>query len=162
MSWLAPLQERYQALPSRDQQILKIALPIIVLLVAYLLIVRPIFNYHTQAIAELEVVTDDYFWLRGQKPVARSQCPTYSINAIGDSYIAELAKKLQLKLTVSAQGDDRAIVSITALDGRAVLRFIESAACAGAVVDAIQFRRADVSKQAVTGKIQFNIAGVTG
>ena len=125
------LQQNYDNLSGRDKRVLIVATPVVVVLILYLLVYRPISHYHAAAIQSLESASDDYYWLRAQSPITKSGFCGRLNDAAGDkSYLRQQAKRDGLAVSVARAGSQLTI-AINSANGGAVLRYANNLACNG-------------------------------
>ncbi len=155
-------KQAYAELPARDRQILRFALPLILLLVAYLLIYRPISDNHEQAMDLLDAASEDYYWLRNQQTnnVSSVACAGSDEGADGVAYLQAQAKKFRLKAVIEQPVNGLTNITIAKADGRSVLRYVATVACNGYEVKNLSLERSSSDKATVS--VQLAVQQVVG
>jgi type II secretory pathway component PulM len=148
-------------LSERDKRVLLIAVPIVLILLCYLLIYKPISEYHSAAIQNMEAASDDYYWLRAQSPPAKSSyCGRPSSKAGDKSYFEQQAKRNGMLIAIAVSGAQTTI-TITSAKGAAVLRYINNLTCNGYKVDSVNVTRAGELGGKVLGSLVVNKVAVS-
>lgn len=160
-NFVSQLQSSVDNLPERDKRVLLFAVPIVLILICYLLVYRPISAYHFDAIQNMESASDDYYWLRAQSPLAKSgYCGRLSNDASSKAYVEQQAKKDGLIVSATVSGAQTTITIVSAR-GAAVLRYINNLACNGYSVNSLNITRAADTADMVSGRIVVDNAAVT-
>lgn len=160
-NFVSQLQSSIDSLPERDKRVLLFAVPIVLILICYLLVYRPISAYHFDAIQNMESASDDYYWLRAQSPLPKSgYCGRLSNDASSRGYFEQQAKKDGLIVAAAASGVETTITIVSA-KGAAVLRYINNLACNGYSVNSLNITRTADTGDMVSGRIVVDSAAVT-
>jgi type II secretory pathway component PulM len=153
-------QKAFADLSERDKQLLVFTAPIVFLLLFYIAFYRPISEYHSNAISNLEVASDDYYWLRAQAPLSGNRyCGRLSSDAANNRFLSQQAKRDGLAVTVSELGST-VTISVGSAKGAAVLRYSNNLACNGYEVISISINRLAEAGDDVSGVIIVDASAV--
>jgi type II secretory pathway component PulM len=151
--FISQLNNSVDNLPDKDKRVLLLAAPIVVILICYLFVYRPISSYHSSAIQNLESASDDYYWLRAQPPLAKSgYCGRLSNESSNNGYLEQQAKSDGLIISAVDSGAQTTITIISA-NGAAVLRYINNLACNGYKVNSLSVARTAEAGDKVAGRL---------
>ena len=150
-NFMSQLHRSIDNLPERDQRVLLMAMPVVLILICYLFIYKPINAYHFEAIQNMETASDDYYWLRAQSPLAKSRyCGRLNNDASAKSFFEQQAKRDQLLISTAVSGAQTTI-TITSAKGATVLRYINNLACNGYNINSLNITRASETGDKVSG-----------
>jgi len=160
-NFVSQLQSSVDNLPERDKRVLLFAIPIVLILVCYLLVYRPINVYHFEAIQNMESASDDYYWLRAQSPLAKSgYCGRLSNAASSKDYFEQQAKRDGLIVATAVSGAQTTITIVSA-KGAAVLRYINNLACNGYKANSLNITRTADTGDMVSARVVVDSAVVS-
>jgi general secretion pathway protein M len=96
-----PIQQYYQSLNAREQKIVWIAAPLIVLMILWLAIINPQLQKHQQLSQQLEKKQADWLWM--QQAAAQLKGQPAGLEAVSSDDLRRVATRLfaQQKITLS-------------------------------------------------------------
>jgi type II secretory pathway component PulM len=160
-SFIDQLRISIDNLPERDKRVLLMAMPIVLILIGYLFVYKPMSTYHFEAIQNMEAASDDYYWLRAQSPPAKTgYCARPSNKMVGKSYFEQQAKRDGLLISAAIAGAQTTI-TIASAKGAAVLRYINNLACNGYKVVSVNVTRATATGNNVSARLVVDKAMVS-
>ncbi|MAT50965.1 MAG: hypothetical protein CMK32_07265 [Porticoccaceae bacterium] len=126
-------------LSSRDRRLLAIALPVIVLLMLYIVVIRPVQVRHSNANDRLDQALDNIAWLQQRAPMFASQSSCRNPRPTPSNPLAVDHGGIDLSADNPGQGIWR--LRIDGGAGDDVLQFLRRLACHGYAVERIELER---------------------
>lgn len=149
----------WEARAPQEKTTLKIALPVIGLMVLYLVLVEPIMNSYFDRKAEHQRAQDQLTWLYDQSSlVARMQngCGSriYYLQ-VGDTPLT-LARSIARRTSISGDYEadgDSVKISVRTAPGNRMLEYIQQMICNGYQIEELVIQRLDSVANAVSGSM---------
>lgn len=143
--WKAKVLDFYYGLGERDRRVVNWGAPIILLLVIYLLLGRPLVNAYLQAAATHTSLREDVIWLAGQQQHLQrinSYCVA-TIDPIAETdlefVVTGQARRLGLEPNYSRTAQAQGVsFEIRNAPGNAVLTLARELACRGMVLSSLE------------------------
>ena len=146
-NWKESMSSRWDRLSARDKTILKVATPIIIFLLVFILVISPTMKRYLVQKAEYQQARETLTWLYNQAgAISRLQ------NSCGNrvfymkpqedplSYARNLARRSSINADYSARGND-ILVSVESAVGNRTLAFMQTLTCNGYEISDLQINR---------------------
>lgn len=160
--WKARVLDAYYGLGERDRRVVNWGAPIILLLVIYLLVGRPLLNGYLQAATTHESLRSELVWLAAQQQHLHrinSFCPT-SIDPVAEADVEFIvtgqARRLGLEPRYDRQGQ-RLAFELQNAAGNSVLTLVRELACRGMVVSLLEMNASSSSAGLVDAKLELRL-----
>ena len=142
--WKAQIRDSYYGLSARDRTVVNWGTPIILLLIIYLLVGRPLLDGYLRAVGAHDQLRSDLVWLLDQSDYLQrinSSCPL-AIDPLADTdvefVVTGQARRLGLNPQITAAGVDSYNLRLTGAAGNAVLTLTRELACRGLAVTSLE------------------------
>lgn len=159
--WKAKLQDFYFGLSERDRRVVNWGAPVILLLVIYLLIGRPLLNYYLQAAATHESLRSNILWLADQQQHLQrinSYCSA-TIEPVAEAdlefVVTGQARRLGLQPSYSSPEQANMLdFELRNAPGNAVLTLARELACRGMVLDSLNMTASEAGQGMVNATLE--------
>ena len=157
--WLEKISSWWGSRSRQEQRTLKIALPIICLMVIYLVLVEPIMGLYFSRKSEYNQAEDDLTWLYEQSSlVARMQNNCGSrIFYLQDGEAPQdlaltIARRSSINASLQTVGEAVAI-TVDTVPGNRMLAYVQTLACSGFQIERLEIKRLASAPDAVSATL---------
>ena len=158
--WLENLSNWWHSLSARDQLILKIATPVILLVLVFVLLVEPVMKQYFARKAEYQEARETLDWLYNQAGLIsrlQNDCGKGVFYMQPQDDPMYYARSLARRSSVNAEYSDRGesvFINIKSAVGNRTLKFIQTLACNGYEVDELKIIRLPEKPESVSATMR--------
>lgn len=160
--WFDKVADFWASRSDSERRTLKIALPIIVLMILYLLIVEPVFKAYFEKRNDYLAAQDNLTWLYEEAAplVSRSanSClrQTALLSADGNlqNYVQNIARRASVNARAELLPDNSSLrISVTSAPGNRLLGFVQTLTCAGFVIEGLTIGKVGEDQSMVSAQL---------
>ncbi len=157
--WFNKAVSYYQALPSRERYVLAFGVPVILTLLLYSLVGRPIVTEYRNLAERDNQLRDDLVWMLEQREYMErinTFCPLNGEVASGSTAEATLRAQSQrfgVNARIEAAADDHFHLELPAVSGNLVLALVRELACRGIALQRMDIQISDTTNNLVRAEL---------